>query len=638
MAVAVVITNQSEASAMVGWAWQCARARGEDIVALVPVGKDAADDAEPVPSVRAAVSDYTDAHARMAVVHAESDDHPDDEPEPCPKVEVVPIKASGDGVGDALLVAVAEQGAKLLVLAKHAKAKGDEEALPVKLFREAACMVLLLRLGVATTGARCQRILAPTAGGPHATEAIKLASKITQLPDPTCAIDEAGPAGVDALYIEPAIGPEAEMVGKRVLDKAIKRAVGDKPSEHKVRPIVEIAKDFRKGLSRVVERGSYELVLIGAATQWHARKALFSMIPNEVLNDETGLTIGVVRQAKPLMTATAERVRQFFSRGIPQLEREDRVSLVERVQNASQWNTDFISLICLSTAIATLGLMQNSTAVVIGAMLVAPLMTPLIGCGLAVVQGNGFLMKNASKSVLLGFLVAMLMALVMGMLIPHAGLTGEMLSRGKPNALDLAVALISGIAAAYATARPNLLGALPGVAIAAALVPPIATCGVALAHGDFVTSAGAAMLFFTNIIAIVLGAAAALFAVGMQAQHLHAREKRWTRHAIMGLTVGAVILSIPLIYFLYDSLPKPDINEDLMAEIQQVIDDREGVSLSTIEKKPGKDAVPHYTVIITAEENANTSLLGVELDQVIEGFTDQPCRVWVETDIITTLD
>lgn len=634
MAVAVVITNQSETSAMVGWAWQCARARGEDIVVLIPVGKESADDAEPLPTIRAAVSDITDSHARMTAAHAEAEDEPASEPERCPQVKVVPVKVTPDDPGGPLLAAVTEQGTKLLLIAKHAKAKGDEEALPVKLFREAACMVLLLRLGAETSGARCQRILVPTAGGPHATEAIKLASKITQLPDPTCAIDEAGPAGVDALYIEPDIGPEAQYVGQRRLDKAIKRAVGDKLAEHKVRPIVEIAKDFRKGLSRAVERGAYDLVLVGAANQWHARKALFSIIPNEVLNNN-GLTLGVVRQPKPLMTATAERIRQLLSRGIPQLEREDRISLVERVQNASQWNVDFIALICLSTAIATLGLMQNSTAVVIGAMLVAPLMTPLIGCGLAVVQGNGFLMKNASKSVLLGFLVALVLAMLMGTVIPHAGLTTEMLSRGKPNALDLAVALISGIAAAYATARPNLLGALPGVAIAAALVPPIATSGVALAHGDFVTSAGAAMLFFTNIIAIVLGAAAALFAVGMQAQHLHAREKRWTRHAIMGLTVGAVILSIPLIYFLYDSLPKDTVPEQLEAEIAQIIEETTSGSLSEMRTAGTQD--DQLVVLLTIQNNAMASpTLAEQIDQTCEDFFQRPCRLVIKTELITT--
>ncbi|MGB1123558.1 MAG: TIGR00341 family protein [Phycisphaeraceae bacterium] len=628
MAVAVVISNLSEASPMIGWAWQCARARGEDIAVLVPTGKEAAEDAEPIPTIRAAVSDASDAHARMAAAHVESEDHPDQEPERSPQVQIVPVKTNGEDVGDTLLKAISEQGAKLLIVAKHAKAKGNEEALPVKLFREAACMVLLIRLGSQSTGVRCQRVLVPTAGGPHATEAIKLASKITQLPDPTCAIEEAGPAGVDALYIEPDIGPESEMVGRRILDKAIKRAVGDKPSEHRVRPIVEIDKEFRNGLTRVVERGGYDLLLVGAANQWHARKALFSMLPNEVLNDEGSLTIGVVRQPKPLMTATAERIRQLFSRGIPQLAREDRVSLVERVQSASQWNIDFIALICLSTAIATLGLMQNSTAVVIGAMLVAPLMTPLIGCGLAVVQGNGFLMRHASKSVLLGFLVALVLAMLMGLIIPHAGITGEMLSRGKPNALDLAVALISGIAAAYATARPNLLGALPGVAIAAALVPPIATSGVALSHGDFITSAGAAMLFFTNIIAIVLGAAAALFAVGMQAQHLHAREKRWTRHAIMGLTVGAVVLSVPLIYFLYDSLPKDEISASLQTEVENTVEANDGITFDQIELDTSQD-LPVYTVTLLADQAGYDNDLSRDLDKLIETNTGKPCRVRV---------
>ena len=632
MAVAVVITNRSEAPAMVGWAWQCARARREDIVVLVPMGKDAADDAEPVPTVRAAVSDYTDSHARMTAARAEAEDTTAAEPERSPQVQIVPVKTNGDRVGDALLKAISEHGAKLLVLAKHAKAKGGEEALPVKLFREASCMVLLLRLGAQSTGVRCQRILVPTSGGPHATEAIKLASKITVLPDPSCALDEAGPAGVDALYIEPDIGPEAESVGRRILDKAIRRAVGDRPSEHRVRPVVEVAKGFRQGLTAAVERGGYDLMLVGAANQWHARKALFSMLPNEMLNDDSALTLGVVRQPKPLMTATAERVRHLFSRGIPQLEREDRVSLVERVQNASQWNFDFIALICLSTAIATLGLMQDSTAVVIGAMLVAPLMTPLIGCGLAVVHGNGYLMRNASKSVLLGFLVALLLAMVMGTVIPHAGITPEMLGRSKPNALDLAVALISGIAAAYATARPNLLGALPGVAIAAALVPPIATSGIALAHGDFITSAGAAMLFFTNIIAIVLGAAAALFAVGMQAKHLHAREKRWTRHAIMGLTVGAVILSVPLIYFLYDSLPKDKVPDALEDEIAQLVSEQAGPELTAIDLEES-DVGYILSVQIESDELPDRSLAD-QISRRSESYFGQPCTVRIKTVLV----
>lgn len=624
-----------EAAALVGWAWQCARARGEDIVVLVPTGKDTADDTEPIPTIRSAISDQTDAHARMTAAHGEADDKAAADPERSPQVQVVQVKAADHA--QALLDQLGEHGAKLLILAKHAKAKGNEDALPVRLFREASCMVVLLRLGGMSTGVHCQRVLVPTAGGPHATEALKLASKLAQLPDPSCAIGGTNPPGVDALYVEPEFGPEAESVGRRMLDKAVRKAIGDPKDQTAVRSLVEVSRDFRAGVTKAVEHGSYDLVLIGAANQWHARKALFGMLPNELLQDDSTLTVGVVRQPKPLMTAAAERIRAVLARGIPQIEREDRITLVERVQSASEWNADFIALICLSTAIATLGLMQNSTAVVIGAMLVAPLMTPLIGCGLAVVQGNGRLMRGASKSVLLGFLLAMLIGLIMGLILPHPGMTNEMLSRGKPNALDLAVALISGIAAAYATARPNLLGALPGVAIAAALVPPIATSGVALADGDFVTSAGAAMLFLTNIVAIVLGAAAALFAVGMQAQHLHAREKRWTRHAIMGLTVGAVIISVPLIYFLYDSLPKDGIPDELESQIAKIIEQEAFGRLGEIRSAGVENE--HLVVLVTIENNASTtSALVEQIDATCEAFFDRPCRVVLRTQLITTSD
>ncbi|MEM9347460.1 MAG: DUF389 domain-containing protein, partial [Planctomycetota bacterium] len=187
-----------------------------------------------------------------------------------------------------------------------------------------------------------------------------------------------------------------------------------------------------------------------------------------------------------------------------------------------------------------------------------------------------------------------------------------------------------GIAAAYATARPNLLGALPGVAIAAALVPPIATSGVALAHGDLVTSAGAAMLFFTNIIAIVLGAAAALFAVGMQAKHLHAREKRWTRHAIMGLTVGAVILSVPLIYFLYDSLPKNEISQALKQAIAEAVEGNEGITFDEVALDPSGEQ-PTYTVTLLATQEAYDLDLSKGLDALIESKTGKPCQVLVIT-------
>jgi uncharacterized hydrophobic protein (TIGR00271 family) len=117
--------------------------------------------------------------------------------------------------------------------------------------------------------------------------------------------------------------------------------------------------------------------------------------------------------------------------------------------------SQFLLFLGCSVIIAGLGLMQSSAAVVIGAMLVAPLMTPLIGAGLAFVQGNLKLLKVSVKSLLLGTLMSMLLGIIIEVMSPHLELSQEIASRAGPNILDLFIALFAGISAAYATSRPT---------------------------------------------------------------------------------------------------------------------------------------------------------------------------------------
>jgi uncharacterized hydrophobic protein (TIGR00271 family) len=187
----------------------------------------------------------------------------------------------------------------------------------------------------------------------------------------------------------------------------------------------------------------------------------------------------------------------------------------------------------------------ESIPVVIGAMLVAPLMTPLLGAGLSLVQGNLKFLWETLRTVGFGFLLALVIACVLGLIVLD-GPSRLMLARANPGVLDLAVALFSGMAAAYAVARPGLSAALPGVAIAASLVPPIGASGMALATGDFRVAAGAALLFFTNIIAIVLGGAVSLIAVGLRSHHLHGRQKQWARRAVTAGFLLAAVLAVVL--------------------------------------------------------------------------------------------
>jgi uncharacterized hydrophobic protein (TIGR00271 family) len=204
-----------------------------------------------------------------------------------------------------------------------------------------------------------------------------------------------------------------------------------------------------------------------------------------------------------------------------------------------------VALISLSTIIAALGLVQDSAAVIIGAMLIAPLMTPILGVGLALAQGNAVLARMAFRSIAFGVSTSFLLAVVVGVVDQTSDtlvITEQMWSRGWPGLSDLMVAFVSGLAAAYANTRPGLVAALPGVAIAAALVPPIATAGLACAAGEFRLVYGALLLFFVNMVAIVLAASVSLWIVGVRRQS----DNGWLRHLGPAFVVIALALSVHL--------------------------------------------------------------------------------------------
>jgi len=195
------------------------------------------------------------------------------------------------------------------------------------------------------------------------------------------------------------------------------------------------------------------------------------------------------------LQAGSSSLRDWF----PRLERSDRINLINRLEAGSKFNADFLMMLSLSAVLASLGLLQGSTAVVIGAMVVAPLMTPLIAASLAIVHGNFRLFRSAIVSMSLGVAVALVLSLLIGKIVPGDTITEELFSRGKPTLVDLGVAFFSGVAASYAMARPNVISAMAGVAIAAALVPPLVTVGITISKNHFIVAIGASILLVTNL-------------------------------------------------------------------------------------------------------------------------------------------
>jgi uncharacterized hydrophobic protein (TIGR00271 family) len=231
---------------------------------------------------------------------------------------------------------------------------------------------------------------------------------------------------------------------------------------------------------------------------------------------------------------------------LPRIQREQRQELLSYFEENASWNIDFVVMMALSTSIAALGLLNNSPPAVIGAMLVAPLMTPMLGAGFALIQGNVILFRDCFKAMSYGILISILASLVMGLITPAHDPSPEIAARGNVNVLDLGVALVSGMAAAYAGTRPKLAATLAGVAIAAALVPPLAVVGIAAAAGEWLLSGMAAILFLTNLVAIILGSALVFKVMGVRGRKENQPRPLWARRMAMVLILATVALIIPL--------------------------------------------------------------------------------------------
>ena len=312
------------------------------------------------------------------------------------------------------------------------------------------------------------------------------------------------------------------------------------------------------------------------------------------------------------------RLHSFF----PPLERADRLSLIDDLSERSRWSINFGVMLGCSVLIAGLGLLQDSVAIIIGAMLVAPLMTPLIGTGLAVAQGNFLLLGHALRTMIIAFLVSLALGVVLRLVTPGQELTPEVLLRGAPNILDLAIAFLAGIAAGYAMARPKMSGALPGVAISVALVPPLAAAGIALGSTEWTIALGALLLFATNLVAIVLGSALVFRLHGISTSDAQRTRSAQTKQILVGLVLALVVLMAPLAYQFHEQLRQGQtrpasltLSESMWYQLHDRLAREEGIDFLT-----GVRASSHrpedVVLVITADRPVPESLV-IELDRII---------------------
>lgn len=213
--------------------------------------------------------------------------------------------------------------------------------------------------------------------------------------------------------------------------------------------------------------------------------------------------------------------------------RKEREELFLEIANeATDTRLPFWLISLLSGAIATFGLLQNSSAVVIGAMLVAPFLGPLSGIALSLAVGETRLFVQSTVTIVLAALAIILLAAGLTMLMPVAPMTDQISSRTQPNLIDLLIAITSGSAAAVVNASRNsrFTASLPGVAMAVALVPPLAVAGYGLGAGwNFSVFNGALLLFGVNLAGIILSGELIYIALGMAQASLKPYTEEWNR-------------------------------------------------------------------------------------------------------------
>jgi len=206
----------------------------------------------------------------------------------------------------------------------------------------------------------------------------------------------------------------------------------------------------------------------------------------------------------------------LLSRIIPQVVEAKRAAIRESVASGAALTAAYLAMNLAAALIAGFGLIENSPAVIIGAMLIAMLYGPIVGIALGLAEANLHLLRRALMAEAIGAVLVLIAGVLIGISTRDLTIGSEILGRTSPSLVDLLIALVGGLAGGFTFVSTGLSSVVVGVAIATALVPPLTTCGILLARHLPTPAAGAFLLFFANFTAIALGAMIVFLLAGLR--------------------------------------------------------------------------------------------------------------------------
>lgn len=429
-------------------------------------------------------------------------------------------------VARGILDAIRDAGADTVVLGIRSRGEDGEARLgPVvaSVLAAAACDVVVFRPAPEHGLDEVERLLVAVDGTTPSRTAVRVATLLRR----------GLRVGLELVHVQP---PDAS---ERQGHAVVARSMADLVAERETGVTVVRADDVVAGVADAVQ--PTDLLVVGFSH--HDRVASMEQgAVGRALLEAVDAPVLTVARLEPGRSGLQERLRRAAAWLHPRLTDVEQGSMRSYAEAASESRLDYVVMIALSGIIAAFGLLLDSAAVIIGAMLVAPLMQPLQAFAIAVVAGRPRLALRALATTALGSALVLGLAVLSGLAVGVATPTVEMLSRGSPSLLDAAVALAAGAAGAYATARKDIPAALAGVAIAAALVPPIGAAGLAVAAGRGGLAAGAMLLFLVNIACIAVVSAVVFQWMGLRPAG-HQRTEAG-QLALAAATVGALVALI----------------------------------------------------------------------------------------------
>jgi uncharacterized hydrophobic protein (TIGR00271 family) len=252
----------------------------------------------------------------------------------------------------------------------------------------------------------------------------------------------------------------------------------------------------------------------------------------------------------------------------------------------------YFLILTIANLIALSGLITNTAPVIIGAMLISPLMGPILNIGFAFITGDKFIWVKSTKKITLSVALTLVVAAIATYFSPLKDITNEIISRTRPNLYDLGIAFLAGSAGAVAICtKKNYLTIVPGVAIATAVIPPLSVAGFGIGIGNFNIVAGGFFLFFTNFVAIIISTCIVFYLYGFKPAKMLEADISQLKKRVMILAVVLFIVSIPLIYTLQKSISEVKLRNNIQSTLKKAFDKERQSNLSTfsyVKQKDGK--------------------------------------------------